>query len=79
MSERLRGFKLLMSFSFGASGWRSAAFLVSGAIMSLVYPVTAYASKLLVDAAVGKDLTAGLVAAGVLAFTIGIGLINGLY
>jgi ABC-type multidrug transport system fused ATPase/permease subunit len=47
--------------------------------MSLIYPFTAYGSKLLVDAAVGKDLTAALLAAGFLALTVGVGLINGLY
>ena len=67
-----------MAFSFGASPWRAALFLLSGAVMSLVPPVAAYGSKLLVDAAVGRDLTGALAAAALVAIAIGVGLINGL-
>lgn len=70
---------MLMSFSFGTSPWRSALFLLSGAVMSLVYPAAAFGSKLLVDAVVAGDLTGALLAAALLSLTIGIGLINGLY
>ncbi len=79
MSGGLGGFRVLLSFSFKAARWRAALFLLSGAIMSLIYPVTAYGSKLLVDAAVSRDLSTGLVAAGLLAAATGIGIINVLY
>ncbi len=79
MKARLRGFRVLMAFSFRASPWRAALFLLSGAVMSLIYPIAAYGSKLLVDAAVGRDLSGALVAAALLALTMGLGLINGLY
>ncbi len=79
MQARLRGFRVLMAFSFRASPWRAALFLLSGAVMSLIYPVAAYGSKLLVDAAVSRDLSGALVAAALLALTMGLGLINGLY
>ncbi len=79
MGKRLRGFRVLMAFSFSASPWRAELFLLSGAVMSLIYPIAAYGSKLLLDAAVGRDLTGALFAAGLLAATMGVGLINGLY
>ncbi|MDP9408961.1 MAG: ABC transporter ATP-binding protein/permease [Actinomycetota bacterium] len=79
MGAWLRGFRVLMAFSFRASPWRAALFLLSGAVMSLIYPVAAYGSKLLVDAAVAGELTGALVAAALLALTMGVGLINGLY
>ncbi|MDQ5853479.1 MAG: hypothetical protein M3380_15690 [Chloroflexota bacterium] len=70
MRRWLRGFKVLMAFSFKAAPWRAGLFLVSGAVMSLVYPVAAYGAKLLVDAAMGRDLTGALVAAVLLASTL---------
>lgn len=79
MAAGLRGFRVLMAFSFSASRWRAALFLFSGAAMSLIYPVAAYGSKLLVDAAVAGDRSGALVAAALLALTMGVGLINALY
>ncbi len=79
MRERLRGFRVLMAFSFGEAPWRATLFLMSGAVMSLISPAAAYGSKLLVDAAVAQNLQGALLAAALLALTLGIGLINGLY
>ena len=79
MRERLRGFRVLMGFSWRASGWQAGLFLLSGALMSLISPVAAYGAKLLLDAAVGREPAGALVAALLLAATIGLGLINGLY
>ncbi|CAA9238667.1 MAG: hypothetical protein AVDCRST_MAG93-1221, partial [uncultured Chloroflexia bacterium] len=79
MSHSLRGFRVLMGFSFQASRWRATFFLLSGVVMSTTYPVMAYGSKLLVDAAVSRDLAGALTAAVLLAFTVGLGLINALY
>jgi ATP-binding cassette, subfamily B, bacterial len=79
MSASLRGFKVLMAFSFRASPWQASLFLLSGVVMSLVYPTTAYGSKLLVDAAVSRDGTGALVAVVVLSLVAGLGLVNAMY
>ncbi len=79
MRERLRAFKTLMAFSFGAAPWQAPLFLLTGAIMSLIAPTAAYGSKLLVDAALGRDLNAALAAAALLGGVMAVGLINGLY
>ena len=79
MQGTLRGFRALMGFSFRVAPWRAALFLLSGALMSMIYPILAYGSKLLVDAAVSRDLAGALAAAALLSFTIGLGLLNGLY
>ena len=78
MSLTLRGFRVLMGFSFQASRWRATFFLLSGVVMSATYPIMAYGSELLVDAAVSRDL-AGALAAVLLAFTVGLGVINALH
>ena len=51
-------------------------FLLCGAVMALEPPVAALASKVLVDAVVVGDLQRGLIAAGVLAATVALGLVN---
>lgn len=68
-----------MAFSFGAAPWRAALFLLSGAVMSLVPPAAAYGSKLLIDTAVDRNLSAALLSAVLLASTLAVGLINGLF
>lgn len=77
--EWRRGFRILMGFSFGAALWQTTLFLLSGALMSLVPPAAAVGAKLLVDAALGGNLTRGLIAAVLLAVTGGVGLVNTLY
>ncbi|HUZ03706.1 MAG TPA: ABC transporter ATP-binding protein [Thermomicrobiaceae bacterium] len=77
--DRLRGFRVLLTFSFGVAPWQAGLFLVSGAVMSLFGPATSYFAKLLVDAVVAGSLQRGLIAAGLLALTVGISLINVLY
>jgi len=79
MRERLRAYRVLMAFSFGAAPWQTALFLASGAVMALLGPATAFGAKLLVDAALGASLHKGLIAAAVLAGCGALGLINGLY
>jgi len=68
-----------MAFSFGTAPWRATLFLLSGAVMSLITPAAAYGAKLLVDAALGQNLQGALTAAVLLALTLGLSLINGLY
>lgn len=75
----MRGFKVLMTFSFRTAPWRAAIFLLSGALMSLIAPAAALGAKRLVDATVRQDATGAMVAVMLLAVTIGVGLINGLY
>jgi len=79
MRERLRGFRVLLSFSFGVAPRQAALFLACGAVMSLIGPAMSIGAKLLVDAALASSPRLGLIAAAVLALAAGIGLINGLY
>lgn len=79
MRGRLRNYRVLMSFSFGAAPREAALFLLCGAIMALLSPVAAFASKVAVDAAVAQDLQRGLIAAGILAAIAALGLVNTLF
>lgn len=79
MGARLRGFRVLMSFSFGAAPWQATLFLVLGALMSLTAPAGAFGAKLLVDAAQMQSAARGFVAALVLALTAAVLLIVTLY
>jgi ATP-binding cassette subfamily B protein len=79
MRARLRGFRVLLSFSFRVAPGQAALFLLCGALMALSSPATSFGAKLLVDAAVARDLHGGLLAALLLSLIVGIGLINVLY
>jgi ATP-binding cassette subfamily B protein len=79
MRGRLRNYRVLMSFSFAAAPREAVLFLFCGAIMALLPPVAAFASKIAVDAAVAQDLQRGLIAAGILAAIAALGLVNTLY
>lgn len=79
MRTMLRGFRILMAFSFRASPVQATLFLLSGAVMSLSMPAAAYASKLLVDAAVSGGQRQAMLAVLLLGAIAGIGLINTLY
>lgn len=79
MRTWLRGFRVLLSFSFGTAPRQAALFLLCGVVMSLLGPAMAVGAKLLVDAALAGSPRQGLVAASVLALAGGIGLINVLY
>ena len=79
MYGRLRGFHVLIAFGFRASPWQATLFLLSGAVMSLIGPVLAFGSKLLVDAAFAGNAAWALGVVVVMALARGIGLINGLY
>jgi ATP-binding cassette subfamily B protein len=75
----LLNYRTLMGFSFRAAPWQATLFLLSGAVMSLIYPASAFGFKLLVDAAVDRDAREALIAAVMLSVMTGVGLINGLY
>ncbi|CAA9552104.1 MAG: Efflux ABC transporter, permease/ATP-binding protein [uncultured Thermomicrobiales bacterium] len=74
-----RNYRMVMGFGFKSAPRQAAFFLVSGAVMSLIYPAAAYGYKLLVDAAVDRDTSGILAAVVVLSAAAGIGLVNGLY
>jgi ATP-binding cassette subfamily B protein len=78
MSRRdwLRGYRVLMAFSFGAAPREATFFLFSGAIMSSGPPAMSFGAKLLVDAAVAHDVTRALVIAGILSVVSVVGLLN---
>src|SRR4051794_18002990 len=75
----LRGFRVLVAFSFRAAPWQAALFFLAGAGMALTIPATRLASKMLVVAAFGGFPSRPLLAVLVLAGVAGIGLINTLY
>ncbi len=79
MRTWVRGFRVLLSFSFRVAPWQAALFLLCGAVMSLIGPAMSVGAKLLVDAAVAGSLRRGLIAAAALSLASGVGLINGLY
>lgn len=79
MREWLSAYRVLMGFGFRVARWQVTLFLLSGAVMSLILPAAAFASKLLVDAALDRDRTGALAAAAMLSAAAGIGLLNGLY
>lgn len=79
MATRLRGFRVLLSFSFRVAPRQATLFLLCGALMALSVPATSYGAKLLVDAAVARNIHGGLRAAALLSLIVGIGLINVLY
>lgn len=78
MAEWLRNYRTLMGFGFRSAPRQATLFLLSGVLMSLVYPVAAYGFKLLVDAAVGEDGQKAVIAVIALSAIAGLGLVNGL-
>lgn len=79
MVNWLRDYRALMRFSFRAAPAQATLFLISGAVMSLIYPASAWGFKVLVDAAVDRDTKGALIAVMMLSASAGLGLINGLY
>jgi ABC-type multidrug transport system fused ATPase/permease subunit len=79
MRASLRGFRVLMAFSFRAAPREATLFLLAGAVMSLVMPVAALGSKLLVDGVLAGSFERAMVAALLLAAAAGLGVLNTLY
>jgi ATP-binding cassette, subfamily B, bacterial len=73
--ESLRAYGVLMALSFRAAPWHATFQLITGVLMALALPASAFGAKLLVDAAVAGDLRGGLVATVVLAVTAAVSLI----
>ena len=76
MSEHVRGFRVLMAFGLRAAPWPAVIFLLSAVIMALEGLVVPVGLKLLADAAVALNLRDGLVAALIIAATMGIAVVN---
>src|SRR5262249_30192051 len=75
----LRGFRLLIGLGFGAAPREATLFLLCGVVMALWGPVASWGAKLLVDAALARNLGPALAAAALLAVWAGISLLNTLY
>jgi ABC-type multidrug transport system fused ATPase/permease subunit len=78
-SQPLRAYRLLVGFAFGTAPREATLFLLCGVVMALFGPVTSLGAKLIVDAALARDLTAAIVAAVLLAAFLGVSLLNTLY
>jgi ATP-binding cassette, subfamily B, bacterial len=70
MREAWRAYRVTIAIGFRAAPWHATFQLVTGALMALGGPLAVYGAKLLVDAAAGRDLTGGLVAAALIAGTV---------
>ena len=79
MRGRLRGFRVLMAFSFRAAPREAALFLIAGAVMALLSPVASLGAKLLVDGALAGSFERGMTAAVLLSAVAGLGVLNTLY
>jgi ATP-binding cassette, subfamily B, bacterial len=75
MRETLAAYRVAIALGFRAAPLQATVQLLTGIIMALAGPAAVYGAKLLVDAAVARDLRLGLVAAGALALTAGLSLI----
>ncbi len=79
MRETLRAYRTLMALCFRAAPWQATGQLVTGLLMALAAPVTAYGAKLLVDAVVDGDLSTALGAGAVVSVTFAVTLVITLY
>jgi ATP-binding cassette, subfamily B, bacterial len=79
MRKTIAAYRVLIAIGFQAAPLQATLQLLTGIIMSLAGPVAVYCAKLLVDAAVTRDLRLGLIAAGVAALTAGLSLVNVFY
>src|SRR5262245_18182004 len=71
MRETLRTYAELMSIGFRAAPWHATWQLFTGIVFEVALPIAALGGKLLVNAAIAGDLRGGLLAAALLAVTIG--------
>jgi ATP-binding cassette subfamily B protein len=79
MRKTLAAYRVLIAIGFQAAPWQATFQLLTGIIMSLTGPAAAYCAKLLIDAAVARDLRLGLIGAGIAALTTGVSLVNVFY
>ncbi len=79
MRKSIAAFRALIAIGFKAAPWQASFQMLTGIIMSLGGPAAVYCAKLLVDAAVARDLRLGLIAATGAALTVGLSLVNIFY
>jgi ATP-binding cassette subfamily B protein len=79
MRETVKAYAELMGIGFRAAPWHAAGQLLTGILFEASLPVGALGAKLLVDAAIDRDLTRGLVVAGLLALLVGAALTSVFY
>ncbi|MGH2457856.1 MAG: ABC transporter ATP-binding protein, partial [Chloroflexota bacterium] len=75
----LRGFRVLIGFAFRTAPREATLFLLCGVVMALSGPVAAWGAKLLVDAALARDIHGAAGAVALLAIVAGVSLLNTLY
>ncbi len=79
MREVWRAYRVALGIGFRAAPWHATFQLLTGALMALGGPVAAFGGKLLVDAAVDRDLRSGLTAAVLLAVATALVLVAVFY
>lgn len=71
MREPIRAYAELMGLGFRAAPWHATCQLLTGVGFAISVPVGALGAKLIVNAAISGDLRGGLLAAALLAVTVG--------
>lgn len=75
MRENLRAYRAMLALGFQAAPREASLQILSGIFFELLGPAAAYGAKLLVDAAIAKDLTLALAAAAGLSLAMGLELV----
>jgi len=71
-----RAYLITMGFGFRAAPVQATGQIVTGVIMAVAGPLSAYGGKLIIDAVTGADLGLGLAAGLGLAVLVGLSLVN---
>jgi ATP-binding cassette, subfamily B, bacterial len=75
MREAWRAYRITLAIGFRAAPWHATFQLITGGLMASAAPVGAYLVKLLIDAAIARDLTDAMVAAALLALVVAASLV----
>ena len=75
MKATLRGFRVLLQFAYRAAPRETSFFLLLALVLALVPPAYSFGAKLLVDAAVARDVQSGLRAALLLGLLGGVSIL----
>lgn len=79
MRKTFRTYSELIGIGFRAAPWHATAQLVTGMVFAVGVPVAALGTKMILDAVVKGDLTAGMWAAGLMAFIVAAALASVFY
>ncbi len=71
MRDTLRAYGALIGIGFRAAPWHAAFQLITGVIFAVSVPVGALVAKVIIDAVIAGDLRTGLIAAAIMALTVG--------